>query len=515
MLELLADALVQNLAPQLLLLILAGTVGGMIMGAMPGLTATVGLALLLPITFAMDAVSGLVLMGAFYMGAIYGGAFTAILVNIPGTPSSIATAFDGYPMTRQGRSEEAIIGATLASAVGGIIGVLGLIFLAPILANFVLRFGPHEYFWLGIFGLTMIASLAARSLVKGLIGGLLGLLISAIGIAPVGGDERFTLGFTPLQGGVNIIVALIGLFAIPAIIDMISQPSLRNAEMLDESDEGNESRTSVLKATIRDVLSRPINLVRSSVIGTVVGALPGAGGNIAGLIAYNEAKRTSRHSERFGQGEVDGVVAGESANNAVVGGGLIPLLTLGIPGAPPDAVIYGVLLLHGLRPGTDLFTTQGPLVFTFMTSIAIAAVMMVPIGLVAGRYLQRSIMRVPVRYLVPAIVLLAIVGSYAVRNNVIDVGIMLFLGLLGYALRALGIQPATIVLGIVLGPIIEKGLVQGLLASAGLAAPWTSFFTGPISLTIIAFTLVATALPLWVSWRKERQGAQNSERDSE
>lgn len=509
MLELLGDAVVQSFTPRLLLLILIGTVGGLAMGAMPGLSATVGLALLLPITFTLDPVSGLVLMGAFYVGAIYGGSFTAILVNAPGTPSSIATTFDGYPMTQQGRSEQAIIGVTIASAVGGVIGVVGLIFLAPPLANFVLNFGPQEYFWLGIFGLTIIASLAAKSLVKGLIGGALGLLISAIGVAPVGGSVRFDFGLTFLQGGVPLIVALIGLFTIPAIIDMVVDPGSRSAEMLEE---GARRRGGVLLSTIRDVLSRPVNLIRSGIIGTVVGALPGAGGNIANLIAYNEARRASRNSENFGEGEIDGVVAPESANNAVVGGGLIPLLTLGIPGAPPDAVIYGVLLIHGLRPGADLFTVQGDLTFTFMVSIGVAALMMIPVGLIAGRAVQRSVVNTPTRYLVPAIVLLTIIGSYAVRNNVTDVALMLVLGFVGYGLRYLGISPATIVLGLVLGTIIEEGLVQGILAASDRAYPLLSFVTRPLSLVIIGLVLVGA---LWPLWANRRGGGDDFPREEE
>ncbi|MBA2443594.1 MAG: tripartite tricarboxylate transporter permease [Rubrobacter sp.] len=505
MLEFLAEAFVQNLSPSLLLLIFLGVLGGMAMGAIPGISATVGLALLLPVTFTMDPLNGLVLLGAVYMGAIYGGSFTAILVNVPGTPSSIATTFDGYPMTQQGRSEEAVVGVTVASAVGGVIGVLGLIFLAPPLANFVLNFGPQEYFWLGIFGLAMIASLAADSLVKGLIGGSLGLLIATVGISPVGGEVRFDFGLTFLQGGIPLIVALIGFFTIPVIIDLITDPASRGGEMIEE---GAGRRSSVLVSTVRDVLSRPLNLLRSSVIGTFVGALPGAGGNIANLIAYSEARRASRNPERYGKGEVDGVVAPESANGAVVGGGLIPLLTLGIPGAPPDAVIYGVLLLHGLRPGADLFVAQGSLTFTFMVSVAMAAVMLIPVGLIAGRALQRAVVGTPTRYIVPGIVLLTIIGSYAVRNNVADVALMFLLGLAGYGLRSVGIVPPTIVLGIVLGVIVEEGLVQGLLASSGLAAPWTSFFTRPISLVIIVLTLVGVALVLWADRRARRRDGQ-------
>ena len=515
MFELLYGALVQVFTPQLLLLILVGTVVGMAVGAMPGLTATVGLALLLPITFTMAPASGLALAGAFYMGAIYGGSFTAILVNTPGTPSAIATTFDGWPMAKQGRSEEAVVGATFGSAFGGVTGVIVLIFVAPILANVVLNFGPQEFFWIGIFGLTMIASLVAKSLVKGFIGGFIGLLIAAIGISPVGGEQRFTFGLPSLQGGVPLIVGLIGLFTIPVIIDLVSSPNIHaGAEMRDEEDNRNGATN--LLTVVRDILSRPVNLIRSSIIGAVIGALPGAGGNIAGLITYNEAKRASRYPDRFGKGTVDGVVASESANNAVVGGGLIPLLTLGVPGAPPDAVIYGMLLVQGLRPGASLFTSQGTITFTFIISIAVAALMMIPVGLLAGRALQRMIVRVPTRYFVPAIVLLTFIGSYAARNNIIDVASMLILGLIGYGLRGLGIEPATIVLGLVLGPIIETGLGQGLLASAGSATPWMSFVTRPISLIIIALILVGALWPLWTRRiRHRRDETLNSQGEGE
>ena len=503
----LGEALIQLASPTLLLLCLGGTVAGMAVGATPGLSATVGLALLLPVTFTLDPTSGLVLMGAFYMGAIYGGSFTAILVNAPGTPSSIATTFDGFPMTKQGRSEQAIIASTLGSFIGGIIGVLGLVTLAPLLASVVLEFGPQEYFWLGLFGLTMIAGLAGRSLVKGFIAGFLGLLISAIGIAPIGGEVRFTFGFQPMQGGVPLIVALIGFFTIPTIIDMLADPATRQASMLREAE--SRRRGPVLGRTLRDILSRPVNLIRSSVIGTFIGILPGAGGSVANLIAYNEARRASRHPERFGKGEIDGVVAPESANNAVVGGGLVPLLTLGIPGAPPDAVIYGVLLLHGLRPGADLFSKQGTLTFTFILAIALAAVMMVPVGLLAGRGLQRLVVRTPTRYLAPTIMLLTVVGAYAVRNNALDVAMMVALGLAGYGLRRIGLPPAAIVLGVVLGPIIETGFAQGLLTATGDAHPWASFFTRPISVVIIVLILLGMAWPVITQRRARARAAAN------
>jgi putative tricarboxylic transport membrane protein len=501
MFELLVDGFVQNLQPYLLMLVVLGTTSGMAVGAMPGLSATMGVALLVPFTFAMDPTEGLVLLGAFYMGAIYGGAFTAILVNAPGTPSSISTSFDGYPMTRQGRSEEAIVGATMGSLVGGLVGVVALIFLAPPLADFSLRFGPQEYFWVAMFGLTIIASLASGSLLKGLIGGLLGLLIATIGIAPVGGDVRFTFGSPTLQGGVPLIPALIGLFTIPEVIRLIARRG-REAEMIDA-----DRATSNVWSAIRDIFSRPVNLLRSSVIGTFVGILPGAGGSVANLVAYNEAKRASKHPERYGKGEVDGVVASESANNATVGAGFIPTLTLGVPGTPPDAIILGVLLLQGLRPGAQLFTTSGELVYTFIVALAFSAMMMVPVGLIAGRALQRGVVALPARYLAPGIVVLTIVGAYAIRNAVTDVMLMLLIGLVGYLLASAGFSPAPIVLGLILGSIAETGLVQGVLTSAGSPTPWTSFFTRPISLVLIALSLLSALWPVYREVRHRRSAA--------
>lgn len=497
----LLDGLAANLQPAMLLLVLVGTLAGMAMGAMPGLSATMGVALLVPFTFAMDPTSGLVLLGAFYMGCIYGGSFTAILVNAPGTPSSIATAIDGYEMTKQGRSEQAIVAATAGSFAGGLVGVVFLIFLAPPLAAFSLRFGPQEYFWVAVFGLTIIVSMSTGSLFKGLIGGGLGLLLATVGISPVGGDVRFTFDQPVLQGGVPLVPALIGLFTIPEVIRLVARRR-REAEMADV-DAGERF---AWVGMVKDILSRPVNLVRSSIIGTMVGILPGAGGNVANLVAYNEAKRASRHPETFGKGEVDGVVAAEAANNGTVGGGFIPTLTLGVPGTPPDAIILGVLLLHGLRPGAELFETSGDLVYTFIIALAVSALMMAPVGLIAGRGLQRGVVALPVRYLAPGIALLSIVGAYAIRSSVTDVLIMLVLGVAAYFLSRVGVGAAPIVLGLVLGPIAETGLVQGLLTSTGAAQPWLTFFTRPVSLVLIAMTVVALLWPVYQARASRSRG---------
>jgi len=472
-----------------LLLVLAGTVAGMVVGSLPGLTATMAVALLVPFTYTMSAVAGLVTLGAIYMGCIYGGAFSAILINTPGTPSSIGTTFDGYPMARQGRGEEAIVGATLGSAFGGIVGVVALIFLSPPLAELALRFGPAEYFWVGVFGLTIISSLAAGSFLKGMTGAAFGVLISTIGIAPIGGDVRFTFGEPALQGGFNLIVMLIGLFCVPELLMMVLK-GVKNHQAV----EYKRSK-GVLWSTTRKVFSKPGNLIRSSIIGTVVGILPGAGGNIANLVAYNEARRASKEPEKFGTGIVDGVVATETANNAVVGGGIIPLVTLGIPGAPPDAIIYGVLMLQGLRPGPELFAERADITYTFMLALGLSALVMIPVGLYGGRILTRFVATLPPRFLVPGIGILTIVGSYAIRNNYTDVILMLLFGLIGFALRYLGFHGAPIVLGLILGPIMEEGLVQAYLTGMGYAWPYTTLFINPLSWVLIVLCLFSFLWP--------------------
>ena len=474
---------------QNLLLVLIATVAGMIMGALPGLTATMAVAVLVPFTYTMSPTAGLVTLGAIYMGCIYGGAFSAILINTPGTPSSIGTTFDGYPMARQGRGEEAIIAATVGSCIGGLFGVVCLVFLSPPLADIALKFGPAEYFWMGVFGITIISSLSAGAFLKGITGAAFGILVSTIGIAPIGGDVRYTFGITAMQGGVELIVVLIGMFCIPELLNLVIQGDQKNDAFEYKRTKG------VLWQTTRHVLSLPGNLIRSSIIGTIIGILPGAGGNIANLIAYNEAKRASKTPEKFGTGLIDGVVATETANNAVVGGGMIPLVTLGIPGAPPDAIIYGVLMLQGLRPGPELFAQRADITYTFMLALGLSAIVMVPIGIYGGRLLSRFVATLSTRYLVPGIAILTMIGSYAIRNNFLDVILMLVFGVIGFFMRRFGFTGPPIVLGLILGPLMETGLVQAYLQGKAYASPWFALFVNPLSWVLIAMSIFSFAWP--------------------
>src|SRR6056297_792773 len=489
--EILLTAAIAIFTVKNMLFMLFGVSAGMIAGALPGLTATMSVALIVPFTFTMDPISGMATLGAIYCGAIFGGAFSAILVNTPGTPSSIGTTFDGYPMAQQGKGEEAIFTATFASAGGGLIGTFILIFLSVPLARVALKFGPPEYFWITVFGLTIIASLASKNILKGLAGGAFGLLISMIGIAPIGGDVRFTMGMPAFQGGVQLISILIGFFCIPEMLRIAG--NLRKQKM---QAVNVEKQTGVLKRSFLNVFAKPMNFIRSSIIGAFVGILPGAGGNIANLVAYNEAQRASDDPDSFGTGNPQGVVATEAANNATVEGGIVPLLTLGIPGAPPDAIIYGALMLQGLNPGPELFQGgNAKITYAFMLSFFVANLMMFVIGILGGRTIHKIVVSVGHRYLVPSIIFMTILGSYAIRNNIMDVVVMLVGGFIGYLFKELNFHPGPVVLGLILGPIAEKGLVRGYLMGQALPVPWMIFFTRPISIILIAFTLFSAIWP--------------------
>ncbi|MCK0713690.1 tripartite tricarboxylate transporter permease [Chromohalobacter sarecensis] len=499
--DMLLEALFSILTLEGLVTILCGVTAGLFIGALPGLTATMALAVLLPFTFTMSPLQGLMALGAVYMGAIYGGAFTAILINTPGTPSSIATTFDGYPMARKGRAYEALAAATIASVVGGIIGVAFLLLLAPPLARLAVVFGPAEMFWVALLGLTLVASLSSGSLLKGLLGGCIGMLLSTIGVSPIGGETRFIFGIPALQGGIELIVALIGLFVVPELISMAAQG--RGA--LPESGKLQGGAGSAIMRMGRHIFGKPINLIRSCIIGQIIAIIPGAGGNVTSLVAYNEARRFSKDPASFGKGNVDGVIASESSNNVMVAGSMVPLLTLGIPGAPPDAIILGVLLMHGLRPGLDLFTETGVLTNGFILSMGFAAMFLLPVGLLGGRLIHRVVVKTPFYFLLPSIAMVTILGTYALRNSMTDVFIMLLLGSVGYFLRLIGIQAAPIVLGMILGVIAEKGYVQTMLVAVVDPIPWLRLVANPLSIVLACLVLLSVATTLLPGWL-ERSG---------
>jgi putative tricarboxylic transport membrane protein len=494
------EYLLDALTPLNILLALGGVIAGTVIGSLPGLTATMAVAVLVPVTFSMAPASALILMGAIYTGAIYGGAYAAILLNTPGTPSAIATTFDGFPMAKRGDGDLAVTLACLASVSGGLVGAAFLLVLAPPLATVALAFGPVEYFWLAVFGLTLISALSEGNLLKGLIGACFGLLLSGVGVAEISADVRFTFGSQVLLGGIETVSALIGLYCIPVLIDLVATPD-RHLKVT------HAPRGFRLAEALAISWRHKWNLLRSSVIGTLVGILPGAGGSIAGLVAYSEARRVSPRREHFGQGEPEGVQATESANNATVGGGFIPTLVLGIPGTPPDAVILGALLIQGVRTGPNLFTEEGSIVYTFIYGLFLATILMLPAGLVIGRYAYKTIVTVPKAMLVPTVAFMTLIGTYSIRNSVSDVIIMITLGVVGWILNRVGFSPSPIVLGLILGRIAEQGFVQAWTIGAATENLTGMFFGRPISLGIIAFIALSLFYPLvrarWVGRRRK------------
>lgn len=505
MLDILMTAGSDVLTAQNMLFMAVACIFGIIAGALPGFSATMAVALLVPFTFNMEPIPGLVTIGALYASTIFGGAFSAILLNTPGTPSSIATCFDGYPMARSGRGEEALYTASVASSFGGLIGTIILILFAVPLAQVSLRFGPPEFFWTAIFGMTIITSLSNQSLLKGISGGLIGMMLSMIGIAPIGGDIRFTMGITSMQAGMELVSVLIGFFCIPEVFAMAMRPNQK--QVITDRLAGSAD---ALKKAWRNVTHHMGNTLRSSVIGALIGILPGAGGNISNLVAYNEAKRAARDPESFGKGNPQGVVATESANNATVEGALVPLLAMGIPGSPPAAIIFGALLMQGITPGPELFSKNGQITYAFMFSFFICNVLMALLGIFAGKMIFGAVKRIPTRYLVPGILLLTVVGSYAIRNNGADVIIMFASGLLGWFLKELDFDPGPIVLGLILGPIMERGFVQGMLMGSAVSetAPWLIFFTRPICLVLAALCVLSLCWPLIKTFLTRSRGGK-------
>ena len=475
-----------------------GVVMGILFGALPGLTATMGLALLIPFTFTMSPTGGLIMLAGIYVGSMYGDAIPATLINTPGTPAAIATTFDGFPLAQKGMAQHALVTAAVASAFGSLVANIVLATAAPPLAEASLKFGPPEYFWLGIFGLTIIATLSSGFIFKGLLGGAIGLILSTVGMAPLGGDVRLTFGFPELQAGIDLIVALIGFFCLPEILT-----SIVGKRRQSYSAHKVKPKWSVIKEVFVDLFKKPTLMFRSSFIGTIIGFAPGAGGNIASMVSYNEAVRWDKHPEEFGKGTIKGVAASEAANSAMAPGSLIPLLTLGIPGSPPAAVILGALMLHGMRPGPELFSTYADITYAFIMALLVAAFLVTIIGSF-GSFIFARIINIPARFLAPVVILMTILGSFAIRNNVLDVWIMLVFGIVGFVSNKLKFHPATIVLGLILGPFVEEGLVQSMLAGKAAGSVIKYMTLQPISMVLIALCLMSAFWPVFASWRTKR-----------
>jgi len=476
MTEFFLPALSALMDPAVLFSITAGTIVGIIVGAMPGLTATMAVALLIPVTFGMPPLVGLALMGGVYSGGMYGGAISSILLSTPGTPAAAATAFDGYPMTKQGKGGTALTVATWASFWGGIFSTVALLLMAPALAKFSLRFGPPEYFVLAIMGLSSIVTLTKGSMVKGLMSGFLGLVLATIGMDPISGYMRFTFNVVDLYDGIPFMPALIGLFSVSQILDLTAETHI--------VEDLSDTIASIKRSKLPKGLGPTIT--KGSIIGTIVGMLPGAGATIAAFISYNFAKQSSKDSDTFGKGNPKGVAASESANNGCVGGSLIPLLTLGIPGNSVAAALMGGLLIQGLIPGPELFSKYGAMTYGFIISLFIANIIFLVLGLYLAPYFAK-VTSTPNALLIPGIAILSVIGSYAINNNMFDVWLMIGFGICGYFLEKGGFSTGALVLGLILGPIVELGFGQALIMSAG--SPMI-FFERPLCILLWVITLL-------------------------
>jgi putative tricarboxylic transport membrane protein len=468
-----------------------GCLLGLVVGMIPGMTISTGIIIVLPLTFVLPPDISIALLLGLYVSGMTGGSFSAILLNIPGTPSASATALDGYPMAARGDAGHALGLAITASFIGGLFSFLCLFLIAPLLADLALKFQSPDLFSLVFFGLTIICSFAARSLIKGLLSALIGLMILTIGQDPMMGTARFTFGQVNLIAGVHFLTALIGLFAIPQLVDNLS------SLVRDGQGRTSTARIRRILPSLADLKSIRLPIAIGAPIGAFLGILPGAGGPIAAFISYDYAKKLSRTPERFGDGAPEGIAAPEAANNAVTGGALIPMMTLGIPGDPVTAILIGALLVHGLAPGPLLFLERGDFAYGIIFSFFWANIFNVIIAFLGLRALVK-VLAMPKSLLMPLIAILCVIGSYALRNNFFDVYVMFSFGLLGLAMRWLDMPVVPLLLALVLGRPLEEHLRVSLVASKGEI---DIFFTSPFSL----FFLVMAAASIFWSLYAERR----------
>ncbi|MCY3730884.1 MAG: tripartite tricarboxylate transporter permease [Rhodospirillaceae bacterium] len=474
--------------PSVIGLIVVGTLVGVVIGALPGLSSSMGVALLLPFSLYLEPIPAIALLAALYCAGTFGGSITAILINAPGAPPAVATAFDGYPMAVKGEAGRALGIAAVSSVSGGILSVLVLLFAAPLLARIAYSFGPPEYFALGVFALSMLASISGEAPLKNLIGGCLGLLIATVGIDLTTGVERFTFGVPQLYEGIQFIPVLIGLFA---VTELLSQAQ----------DLGRERIAVALSAlklpTLDDFRRVKGAILRSSGIGIFVGVLPAEGSTMAAMIGYNEAKRWSDNPEAFGQGTIEGVAGPEAANNAATGGAMVPTLALGIPGSATAAVILGGLQVQGLRPGPYLFEEQPGLLYGIFIAMLLANVLFLFIGLLGAKVFSR-ISLVPRTFLWPTVFALCFVGAYGLNQSMVDVWIMIVAGLVGFVLKNNGFGPAPIIMGVVLGGLVETSLAQSMII---FDQQWTGFLARPIALAFFVLAVISlTGAQLRAAW---------------
>ncbi|TKX82257.1 tripartite tricarboxylate transporter permease [Halorubrum sp. SD626R] len=476
------------LQPPVIAAIFIGVAIGIIFGAIPGFSATMTLILFTPVTIPFDPSVALVFLVSAYGGAVYAGSIPAILINTPGAPGSVVTCWDGYELTKSGRATYALAVSAVVSGLAGIIAAVALLATGPILADFALGFGPVELFLLAIFALTIIPAAKGQSLLKGLLGGTFGLLVATVGSDPQLAQPRAIFDQPLLRSGIDFVVVLIGLFVFAEMIFLAAR-----GEILTTDTDRSDDRAQVFEG-IRAVIARPVEFLRGTFIGIFIGSLPGAGADVANFVAYNEAKRWASNPAEFGKGAIEGIIAADSSNNATQGGALIPTLTVGIPGSGSTAALLSAFAIHGLNPGPGLFQRSGVLVYALIFSLFLGNILILVYGLSGAQYFGK-ISRIPIRYIIPTVIVLAIVGAFAVRNSYLDIFIMLLFGLVGIILVISDYPMVSVVIGVIVGGFAEEGFVQGWTINQGDAVQFLAASNISIILLIlIVLSLVITAV---------------------
>ena len=491
------------------LALVAGTVGGMVIGALPGFSAAMGVSLLIPITYGMNPVAALTMLVAMYTSAIYGGSITAILCHTPGTPASAATAIDGYQLTKKGRGMEAMGVATFGSALGGTVSAIAMLLIAPALGAFSLKFSVLEYFLLAVFGLTVIASLAGDSVITGLFSGVMGLALGCVGLDAITGVPRMTLGVIQLEDGINFVPALIGLFSISQVMSLAWDVYHgKKGSVIEDQENLKKSRRLPPWKEMKTLFP---TMGRCSIVGTIVGIVPAAGAGVSSWICYSLGKRFSKHPEEFGHGALEGVASCETGNNAATGGALIPLITLGLPGSSVAAILLGGMMIHGLTPGASMFTEHAPTTYAIMIGFLIANILMGVIGMFAAKYIAR-VSTVPMGLLGPVIVALATAGTFAIRNNMFDVYVMLAFGLIGFVLKKCGFAAPPMILGMVLSEICENNWRRAVILANAKGGMLQYFMGRPIAIVLAILIVISLFSPILMNYVNKKSRAIANEK---
>ncbi len=500
----LTTVLVNMFTPSNLLLIIGGVILGVIFGAVPGLSATTGIALMLPVSFTMSDITGILFLGAIYVGGISGGLISAILIGVPGTPSSVATCFDGYPMAKAGKSARALGIGIISSFIGTILSVLVAMIFCPFIAEYAVKMGPWEMFSLCFCAIVLVVTMSKGNMFNGLMAAMLGFIVSSIGIAPIDGAQRFTFGNPNLMGGINQIALMLGFFALATLVKNYAKGDTKSPDI----DAGSIKGFGI---PLKEYFGHIKLIVKSFFIGLWIGFLPGLGGGLANLVAYAQAKASSKHPEEFGTGCDEGVIASEVSNNAAVGGAVIPMVALGIPGDTATAMLIGGLMIHGINAGPLLMTNNPELVYCFFGVLLLGAVLVLAFQFLGMRSFP-YILRTPVNFLYTAIFMICIVGAYSDSHTMFNCWLMLIMGAVGIFMAVGNLPASPFILAYILGPMLEQNLRKGMTYTDNGFLP---FLTRPVSLILLLIAVGSLVWPFIRETREKKRAAAGMMTDTE